>query len=76
MNIHDAKTHLSKYLELIEKGEETIVVCRNGKPVAQLVKCCQPHKRQLGGWKGKVRIADDFDELPEDFMEYFTKDTV
>lgn len=71
VNIHDAKTHLSKYLGQVEDDSETIVICRNGKPVAQLTGYHSPKKRVLGALKGKITIADDFDELPADFEDYF-----
>jgi prevent-host-death family protein len=64
VNIHDAKTHLSKLLERVQRGEE-VVIGRAGKPVAKLV----PYRevtgpRRPGGWKGRVRIGRDFEELP------------
>jgi prevent-host-death family protein len=64
VNIHQAKTHLSRLLERVQRGEE-IVIGRSGKPVAKLV----PYRevggpRRPGGWKGKVRIAADFEKLP------------
>lgn len=71
VNIHDAKTHLSKYLGQVEHDTEIIVICRNGKPVAQLTGYHPPKKRILGALKGKITIADDFDELPADFEDYF-----
>lgn len=71
VNIHDAKTNLSKYLGQIEAANETIVICRNGKPVAQLTTYARPQKRVLGALKGKITIADDFDDLPADFEDYF-----
>ena len=54
VNMHEAKTHLSKLVERVEKGEE-IVISRAGKPAAKLVPVPQekPGKRQLGGWEGK-----------------------
>ena len=71
VNIHEAKTHLSRLLERVEQGEE-IVLCRAGKPVAKLVRYEQPMPlRKPGGWKGKIWIADDFDELPEDIAAAF-----
>ncbi len=71
VNIHDAKTHLSKYVENVQHGQE-IIICKSGHPVA-ILKAYQPQtvQRQLGGWKGKVKIHKDFDVLPDDFMDYF-----
>ncbi len=73
-NIHEAKTHLSRLVERAEAGEE-VVIARAGKPVARLV----PFKerrgpRRPGVWRGKVRIAPDFDELPPDLLEAFGAD--
>jgi len=70
-NIHQAKTHLSKLIERVAAGEE-IVIGKAGKPVAKLVPYTKEEgTRTLGVWKGKVRIAEDFDELPEDIAEAF-----
>jgi prevent-host-death family protein len=55
VNVHEAKTHLSKLLDRVEHGEE-IVIARNGKPVAQLV-APRPRagrRRGYGVWKGKA----------------------
>ncbi|HJS26415.1 MAG TPA: type II toxin-antitoxin system Phd/YefM family antitoxin [Actinomycetota bacterium] len=62
VNVHEAKTHLSRLLERVERGEE-IVVARAGKPVAKLVPIeGAPGKRPLGRDKGKIWMSDDFDE--------------
>lgn len=71
VNMHEAKTRLSALLALVESGEE-VVICRANKPVARL----EPYvpvtkKRVLGEAKGKVEIAADFDELPDEFMDHF-----
>ena len=66
VNVHEAKTHLSKLLARVEAGEE-IVIARSGKPVAVLKAVDgKPAKRELGFDKGKVVIHDNFDDpLPE-----------
>jgi prevent-host-death family protein len=65
VNIHEAKTHFSKLVERAEKGED-IVIARAGKPVARLVAFHErPGARKPGALKGKIWIADDFDETPE-----------
>jgi prevent-host-death family protein len=73
VNIHAAKTHLSRLIERVEAGEE-ITLARAGKPVARLVPYdhrTQP--RRLGIWKGQIWIAPDFDspevnaEIAKDF---------
>jgi antitoxin (DNA-binding transcriptional repressor) of toxin-antitoxin stability system len=66
VNVQYAKTQLSRLLEEAAAGE-TIVIGKAGKPMAMLV-AWRPElkKRQLGGWRGQVSIADDFDApLPE-----------
>jgi prevent-host-death family protein len=71
VNIHEAKTHLSRLLERVEAGEE-VVIGRAGKPVARLVPYRQDQEpRTPGGWQGRVRIADDFDELPPELLAAF-----
>lgn len=61
VNIHEAKTSLSKLVERVEAGEE-IVIARAGKPAARLVPLATPRtRRQLGLLKGRLTIPDDFD---------------
>ena len=61
VNVHEAKTHLSRLLERVEHGEE-IVIARAGKPVAKLVPIEAPGKRPIGLYKGQIWMSDDFDE--------------
>ena len=70
VNVHQAKTHLSKLLAEVEKGHE-IVLARDGKPVAKLIPFRQRKNRMtFGDWKGKIWIADDFDDpLPDELMK-------
>lgn len=71
VTIHEAKTHLSKLVARVEAGEEFIV--RRGKvPVAMLVRYEPPPRvRTPGAWKGRIWMADDFNEfLPPEFSEY------
>ena len=72
VNIHEAKTHLSRLLQRVAGGEE-ITIARAGVPVARLVAVAPriPKARPLGFDRGKVWIADDFDELPEDLLKDF-----
>ena len=71
VNVHEAKTHLSKLLAEVEKGRE-VVVARDGKPVARLVPFPKTKKNRIsfGDLKGKIWIADDFDDpLPDALMK-------
>jgi len=74
VNVHEAKTHLSRLLARVARGEE-VVIARAGKPVARLVPAAKPAGvRRLGQDKGKVLIADDFDvPLPDDLLAAFEK---
>jgi prevent-host-death family protein len=67
INIHEAKTHLSRLLEQVAEGEE-VIIAKAGKPIARLVPLdAPPKKRQLGLLKGKLQVADDFDAPLTDF---------
>jgi prevent-host-death family protein len=70
VNTHEAKTNLSRLLELVAQGEE-VVIARSGKPIAKLVPYEERQPRKLGGWRGQVDIAPDFDDLPEDLLGLF-----
>lgn len=65
VNIHQAKTQLSRLLAQVEAGEE-VVIARNGKPVARLVRFRDRGKRRFGALQGKISIDESFfDPLPE-----------
>ena len=72
VNIYEAKTRLS---ELVDKAndDEDVIIARNGRPVARLVKYAQERsRRRLGTLAGRVRMADDFDApLPDDLLAAF-----
>jgi prevent-host-death family protein len=72
VNIHAAKTHLSRLVDEVAAGEE-IVIAKAGKPLARLVPFTSTRERRIPGlMKGKLWIAEDFDEpLPEEIMEAF-----
>ena len=63
VNVHEAKTQLSKLLAKVEQGEE-VVIARDRKPIAKLVPFQSPAKKKLrtGDWKGRMWISPDFDE--------------
>lgn len=71
VNIHHAKTHLSRLLERVQAGED-IIIAKAGKPVAVLSAVRdRPKERVPGMDKGKVIIHDDFDDpLPEFDPDY------
>lgn len=76
-NIHEAKTHLSKLLEMVAAGEE-VIISKAGKPVAKLVPIDVKHagKRKLGLLRGKIWISPDLDApLPEDILSAFEGDS-
>lgn len=70
--MHDAKTQLSRLAERAAEGEE-IVIARNGRPLARLVRFEEPRKpRTLGLWEGRVSVREDFDEpLPTEIQQHF-----
>lgn len=72
INIHEAKTHLSRLVENAAAGEE-VIIAKAGKPAARLVPLAQPAgKRQLGILAGKMAIPDDFDApLPDAVLNSF-----
>ncbi len=75
-NIHEAKSRLSRLIEQAERGEE-VIIARAGKPVAKLVPYHQDEKARQGGqWRGKIRIAEDFDRLPEEIAIAFGMNSI
>jgi len=71
INIHQAKTNLSKLIEKTQNGED-VVIAKAGKPVAKLVAYKEKLKpRKLGLWKGKVWVPDDFDKEDEEINKLF-----
>jgi prevent-host-death family protein len=71
VNIHEAKTQLSRLVARAENGEE-IVISRAGKPAAKLVPFrAVPLPRKPGIWAGRVVIAEDFDDLPPEILDAF-----
>ena len=65
VNIHEAKTNLSKLLEQVEAGEE-VVIARAGKPIARLVMYKQHPNRKLGLLEGKWKMSEGWDSQEAD----------
>lgn len=72
VNIHEAKTHLSRFVEQAAAGEE-IIIAKAGKPIAKIVPLQNaPTKRVLGMLQGKLNVPGDFDTLlTEDDISLF-----
>jgi prevent-host-death family protein len=67
--VHDAKTHFSKLLDRALAGEE-IIITRSGEPLVKLVPAQRRRKPNFGFARGTITIADDFDEIPDEFLPY------
>lgn len=72
INIHEAKTHLSRLVDEVTSGEE-VVIAKAGKPMARLIPFAPAaRKRKLGMLAGKIPVPDDFDApLPDDVLVSF-----
>lgn len=72
VNVHEAKTHLSRLLERVAAGEE-IILAKAGKPVARLVPIAKPRRRRTPGtYRGKIKITEAFyAPLPDDVLDAF-----
>lgn len=69
VNIHEAKTHLSRLLEQVAAGER-VIIARAGVPIAELM----PHQAKqirIGGLKGEISFPDDFGEVDEEVLTMF-----
>ena len=77
INIHEAKTHLSRFIEKAAADEE-IIIAKAGKPIAKLVPLHSlPSPRSLGMFKGQLNVPEDFDAaLPEDVAALFESGTI
>ena len=74
VNVHEAKTHLSRLIDRAAEGEE-VVIARAGKPVARLVAYTPSVERRVPGqWKGKIKILPGFDEYDEVITALFEGD--
>ena len=72
INIHQAKTHLSRIIEEVAAGKE-VIIGKGGRPMARLVPLAPPVKaKKLGTLKSKIRIPANFnDPLPADMLAAF-----
>lgn len=71
VNMHEAKTQLSRLVSQVEEGEE-VLIARAGKPVARLTRVERTvEPRRFGTAKGKVRIGKDFDSPVPGFEEFY-----
>jgi antitoxin (DNA-binding transcriptional repressor) of toxin-antitoxin stability system len=71
VNMHEAKSRLSELAELVQQGE-TVIIAKAGKPYLDLL----PHRdrriiRHAGRLAGRIRIAEDFDDTPEEVIDAF-----
>jgi antitoxin (DNA-binding transcriptional repressor) of toxin-antitoxin stability system len=76
LNVHEAKTHLSRYLAKLKKGQ-TILLCRRNTPVAEIraLPTAPEKPRPIGLAKGKFRVpANFFEPLPEEIINAFHDD--
>lgn len=69
-NVHEAKTNLSKLIERALNGEE-VVIAKAGKPLVRLVPVRDEKESCFGMDAGKMWLADDFDDLPDDLLAAF-----
>ena len=73
VNVHQAKTELSRLLARVEAGED-VVIARRGKPIVRLVACKTRVRRQPDVLKGKIQVPDSFfDPLPEEELAAWEK---
>lgn len=73
VNMHEAKTHLSKLIKSVAAGEE-ITIARSGQPVAKLIPFAKSKKRTLGQLEGQLKVSEQFDApLPADLLAEFEK---
>ena len=71
VNLHAAKTHLSRLVDDAANGED-IVIAKAGRPLVRLVPIAKPDRRICWSMKGKIQISDDFDApLPDDLARAF-----
>ena len=73
LNVHEAKTHLSRYLTRLSEGEK-IVLCKRNVPIAEIrpIKPARSERRPIGLAKGLFEVPDEFfDPLPDEMLDAF-----
>jgi prevent-host-death family protein len=70
VNVHEAKTQLSRLLAEVEEGA-TIIIARNGKPIAELVPVTKQGKPLSGLWRDRLVISEDLDEEDAEINRLF-----
>ena len=76
LNIHEAKTHLSRYLDVLAKGE-SIILCKRNIPIAEIrpIHPQRKHHRPIGLAKGEFEVTPEFFEpLPDEILAAFNGD--
>lgn len=76
VNIHEAKTNLSRLLEVVERGED-IIIARAGHPIATLT-AYKPPRRKIappGSMEGEIWIAEDFDDPIDELFDVFKEES-
>jgi len=72
VNVHQAKTNLSKLIQKVVDGEE-VIIAKGNQPIVKMILVDQiKPQRRLGSAKDLVKFADDFDEPLDDFKEYLS----
>ena len=72
INIHEAKTHLSRLIEQVAQGE-SFVIAKAGKPIAKIVPLDAPsadQQRRIGFLAGQIAVPDDFDRMGQTEIEH------
>jgi len=71
VNIHEAKTNLSRLMEKVARGE-SFIIAKAGKPIGKVVpidEAEKPKKRRIGFMKGMIKVPEDFDTMMADEIE-------
>lgn len=71
VNIHEAKTNLSRLMEKVAKGE-SFIIAKAGKPIGKVVpidEADKPKKRRIGFMDGQIKVPDDFDTMMAEEIE-------